>query len=569
MLLLYSHQVSSPINADWDRGIRRAIAAGYPDGARVEAEHLDLGREEDHEYNELLLDLLRHKYADVQFDAVVPVYVQAFNFVKANRELFQNAPIVFCSVPVGIADPTQELVNATGVVFTLDFVETVKSARKMFPNAQRLVVLSGTSREDQNLRQWAELSLSGVEKEMQLEYVTGAPLSVLCQKLAELDARSIVLVLSYDRDVEGRNQMTVEALQAIAKYSRAPVFGLYDTLLGHGILGGKMASAEAQGELAGQMVVRVLRGEAPTAIAPRGLETNQYMFDARQMRRWSISTDDLPAKSQLRYSEPTLWDRYGVYLVGIAGTVILQTLVITALVINRSRRMRAEESLLASRGRAQELAGKLLSAQEDERRRLARELHDDLTQRLAAAAIAAGKLEHQAASSNASPESLKQLKHLKQDLINISQDVHRVSRQIHPAILDDLGLADALRSECDRLSKSKQIQVKVRCGELPEKIPMNTAVCLYRIAQESLWNAVKHSQADQVELTLSADEETIHLEVRDSGVGFGTLESDGKFGLGLESMRERIRLVNGRLEIKTAPGQGTVVAVDVPIPESA
>ena len=97
---------------------------------------------------------------------------------------------------------------------------------------------------------------------------------------------------------------------------------------------------------------------------------------------------------------------------------------------------------------------------------------------------------------------------------------------------------------------------------------MDTAVCLYRIAQEALWNASKHAQSEQIELTISADDESIHLEIRDWGVGFNADESNGKAGIGLASMKERARLVNGTLDIKSAPGQGTVVVVDVPVPES-
>jgi two-component system sensor histidine kinase UhpB len=97
---------------------------------------------------------------------------------------------------------------------------------------------------------------------------------------------------------------------------------------------------------------------------------------------------------------------------------------------------------------------------------------------------------------------------------------------------------------------------------------MEIAVCLYRIAQEALWNATKHARSERVELTISADEESIHLEIRDWGVGFHADESNGKAGIGLASMKERARLVNGTLDIKSAPGQGAVVIVDVPVPES-
>lgn len=563
VLLLYSHKTTSPVNVDWDRGIRRALGTGFPEGLKIDVEHLDLDRS-DEEYRATLVKLLRHKYSDVQIDLVVPFYIQATEFVLEQRGLFGDAPIVFCSVPIAVSDLFRSAADTTGVAFESDVVDTVQVAQDLFPDARRLLVLSGLSKGEQALLRRAQSSLDHIESEITIEYVSGLPLQQFMDKISRLDGQTLVLVLNYGEDIHGRNRPTVETVEILAEQSGAPLFGGYDTLLGHGIVGGRLFSAERQAELAGQLAVRVLKGEDANTV-PVAKVDSEYMFDARQLRRWSIPKNRLPPHSQLRFSDATLWDRYGAYLIGIGVTVAVQTLVIAALVINRSRRIRAEQSLFASREQARELAGKLLSAQEDERRRLARELHDDLTQRLAAAAIVAGSLEHEAASSVASPERLAELK---QDLVDISKDVHRMSRQIHPAILDDLGLADALRSECGRLADGRQIPIRIRYGELPEELPMSAAVCLYRIAQEALWNAVKHSQSEKIELTISADDESIHLEIRDWGVGFSAHESNGKAGIGLASMKERARLVHGILDIKSVPGQGTIVAVDVPLPEA-
>lgn len=564
VLLLYSHQTNAPIIADWDRGIRRALAAGFPEGIRIETEHLDLGREEDDEYQDLLVDLLRKKHADKRFDLVVPVYVHSFRFVVKHRDLFHNAPVVFCSVPEAVVRESNGLKQTTGVLFTLDFVETVNLARELFPTARNLVVISGAHKEEQMLRKWAEVSLAKCEDELKIDHISGVPLPRLCNDLASLDAESIVLVLSHDGDTEGNTNVTVDSVKDISQHSGAPVFGVYDTPLGFGILGGKLASAETQGAMAGELAVRVLNGEEPDQIPWIGLDSNRYMFDARQLLRWKIAEDQLPLGSQVQFKELTFWDQYGGYLVALAGTIAIQSLVIAALVVNRSRRLRAEHSLRASRTQARDLAGKLISAQEDERKRLARELHDDLSQRLAASAITAGKLERESEPISGAREGLTQLK---QDLIDISEDVHRISRQIHPAILDDLGMADALRSECDRLTDRNGIPVTFRCGELPDDLPNNLTLCLYRIAQEALWNAIKHAQSERIEVTLSADVESIHLEILDRGIGFDTRAVNGKAGLGLASMNERARLNGGKLKIISAPQQGTVVAADLPLPE--
>jgi signal transduction histidine kinase len=156
---------------------------------------------------------------------------------------------------------------------------------------------------------------------------------------------------------------------------------------------------------------------------------------------------------------------------------------------------------------------------------------------------------------------------LKSTLVAISDDVHQMSRQIHPAILDDLGLEDALRSECNGLEKRHEIAVAFRCGDVPQGIPKDIALCLYRIAQQALWNAAQHAGTDRVEVVLNADPEFVYLEVRDAGRGFDVGALQGKPGLGLVSMKERARIAGGELTVSSEPGKGTTIAVRIPLPE--
>jgi signal transduction histidine kinase len=231
---------------------------------------------------------------------------------------------------------------------------------------------------------------------------------------------------------------------------------------------------------------------------------------------------------------------------------------------NALAHIRADEALAASRNETRQLAGRILNAQEDERKRIGRELHDDISQRLATGAIEAGKGEQDLPAPHPARAAFACLK---EHLIALSDDVHRLSRQLHPAILDDLGLRDALRAECDRVAERGRLAVNFRCGQLPACVPRDLALCVYRIAQEALRNAVKHAQADRVDLTLNADLEFLDLEVRDFGCGFDPAAGRKEAGLGLASMEERVRLVGGEILISSSPGQGTSIQVRVPWPE--
>ena len=226
----------------------------------------------------------------------------------------------------------------------------------------------------------------------------------------------------------------------------------------------------------------------------------------------------------------------------------------------------SESALRNSQKDLRRLAGRLISAQEEELRRLSRELHDDLTQRLAVLAIEAGKLELELKEEPGSLSAPSQkIGQIKEQLIKVSEDVHHISRQLHPSILDDLGLVRAIESQCLTFFRREQIQITFLKENVPSRIPADIALCLYRVVQESLRNIIRHSQAGGAEIFLKGADDSISLTIEDAGIGFDPLEVRHKPGLGLASMRERAQLVQGDFSIKSQPGQGTVISIRVPL----
>lgn len=226
-------------------------------------------------------------------------------------------------------------------------------------------------------------------------------------------------------------------------------------------------------------------------------------------------------------------------------------------ILDVTHRKEIEEAL-------RQLAGRLINAQEEERRRLARELHDDLTQRLAVLAIEAGKLEQQFLGA---PEPvLGRLRQMKEQIVKLSADVHVISRQLHPSILDDLGLVSAMESECASFAQREGITVKYDPQGVPAPLPRDVALCIYRVTQEALRNIAKHARTKEAYVTLAGTDDGILLSIRDQGAGFDPSQLRGRAGLGLASMEERVRLVQGGLFVKSEPRQGTVIEVRVPLP---
>ena len=560
VVILYTHRTLTPINADWDRGIRSALAAGFSEPLDIEIEYLNLVRHKDPDYLRSWIELLRTKYASRPPDLIIPVFLPALEFTLEHLDtLFPKIPIVFCSAHAKLAEVAHAQPGVTGVAFRLDIAGTISAAKSLHPSHNRLLILSGGSKQEQASRNPIEEAIHGMNTGLHIESISGLPRKELLSNIDAIEAGTIFLMLNYDEDTQGNHYSTVEIIDELSARSPAPVYGLYDTLLGHGIVGGSLASPESQGQLAGSMAVRVLKGERPEDIPITGLETVQMQFDARQLKRWKISESDLPVGSRVLYREPTFWEQFGHYVLPATLAILLQSGIIVALLINRSRRFTAERE-------ARDLAGKILTAQEDERRYLAREMHDDLSQRLAASAITAGHLEKTLSESAEARESLGKLRG---SLVGICDDMHRLSRQIHPAILDDFGLAEALHAECDRLGERNGISVEYRCGELPAALSRDIAICLYRIAQEAFWNAAKYSGTERVIVELNSDAEFIYLSIRDFGSGFDLLEVAKRQGLGMSSMKERARLVRGTIVISSAPGSGVTIEVQVPLPEDA
>jgi signal transduction histidine kinase len=221
-----------------------------------------------------------------------------------------------------------------------------------------------------------------------------------------------------------------------------------------------------------------------------------------------------------------------------------------------------EASLRQARDDLRRLAGRLLQAQERERRRIAREMHDDWTQRLALLAIDAAKLEQ---LLDRPGEAARLVGEMREGLVSLSEDVHALSRRLHPAILDDLGLADALRSECASVAEREGVVVTYRPSGVPASLPREAALCLYRVAQEALRNVVKHARTGEAWVTLGAARGEVVLCIEDLGVGFDAAGARTRAALGLSSMRERVRLAGGELSVASEPGRGTTVTARVPL----
>jgi len=231
-----------------------------------------------------------------------------------------------------------------------------------------------------------------------------------------------------------------------------------------------------------------------------------------------------------------------------------------------AERMQTEASLESSRQALEKLALQLLRVQEDERRRISRDLHDDINQRLALLAMDIEAVERQLSFSSAHVSGA--VRAIQDRVVELSDVVRHLAYQLHPSILDDLGLPIALQRLVDEFTARSHIQGSFGHKDIPATIPQEIATCLYRVAQESLSNVARHAAASRVDVEMTRSQSGLTVTITDNGVGFDVEQPrQGPHGLGLLGMKERVALVHGDLQVVSAVGKGTRVQVVVLVPE--
>lgn len=237
-----------------------------------------------------------------------------------------------------------------------------------------------------------------------------------------------------------------------------------------------------------------------------------------------------------------------------------------ALVAEITERMRTEHSLEFSRLELKRLASQLIRVQEDERRRISRDLHDDINQRLALLSIELERIQQQLPALT--PPLSQAIRSITDRVAELSEDVRHIAYHYHPSILDDLGLSVALQRLVEDVGSRNHLEARITCHDLPKTLSQDVATCLYRIAQESLNNVVRHAKASRIDVALTQSRMGLLFMITDNGVGFPQdLRTAAAGGLGLLSMKERVALIGGTLTIDSVVGSGTTLQACIPLME--
>jgi len=566
VLVVYSTRRDTQLPTMADREIPKLLQQGLSAAPDFYSEHIDAARFPEAPYQAAFREYLRLKYLGKHFDVVMAMNRNAYEMVSSVRtELFPGTPVVYITQDRA----ARRIANAAGTTIELDHRRTIALATRLQPDTEEVFVVSGSSPRDAAVLDVARGQFSTLGPGLTFTYLSGLATDDLERRLGSLPEHAIVYYLILYQDADGVNVNPLDYLSRLTALSNRPVYSWVDSTMDHGVVGGSLMALEQQVRVLTALALRVLRGEAADAIGASSVNLQVDQVDWRQLRRWHIDEARLPAGTLVRFREPSRWERDKSYILFGLVVVLAETALIAGLIVQLVRRRRAEAkerdaaaALRASYDRIRDLGGRLLGAQEAERSRIARELHDDISQQLSVLAINLDIL------SNARPdradEALKLAREAHARVLELADSVHQLSHQLHPARLRVVGLAAALGA-LQREAQAAGHSVTFRHENVPAVIPQDVMLCVYRIAQEAVQNAIKHSGAREIAMSLTGKEDTLTLTVVDDGAGFDVGSSMAR-GLGLISMGERLEPFGGTLHIDSTPGRGTRVEARVVVP---
>ena len=691
VLVVYATRREGVAPAISDPIFRRVIGDGLPGPLDYYPESLDLARYPDPSYREAVCQFLQAKYRGQTFDLFLAVGEAARDFLTRYRDdaEMQETPLVFAA-----AQRTKRAPNSTGIIVPLNLRATLEGALTLQPDIKRVAVVGGASPFDRSFETDARQEFKALESRVTFTYLTGLPSAEIYRQVGQLPPHSIVFLTSFAEDAEGQRFTPLESAQRLSLAANAPLYSWVNVSMGHGVVGGRMASHELQSTRLAELALRVLNGENAATIPVADVDWSVTQFDWAQLRRWGIAETSLPPGSQVLFRPRGAWEQYGGYIATGVALFLLQTALIVTLLVQQRARFRAEVALrerealfhlmadtapvlmwragtdkkcdffnrgwleftgrsleqeigdgwtegvhpddlvgclatyslsfdvrkafrmeyrlrradgeyrwvmdngvprfedngrfagyigtciditdyreamdrLSESHRHQErLAGRLINAQEYERSRIARELHDDIGQQLAGLSIVMSRLQRRATSATPDPEFDEHLVSIRERTSKILESIRSTSYTLHPGALQHAGLVSALAAHCRELQSHHSLDLTFASEEVFDDLDDAVGLCLYRIAQEALRNVVTHAEARHVRVELCRTNGGVQISISDDGKGFDVQGArDQTEGLGLVSIQERTRLAGGTMSVLTEIGRGTHLRVTIPIRE--
>ena len=581
VLVLAGRDSQQPAYELFMSGFRAGVIARAVDRLELYTEFLDFTRFPQIEHSIRMKKYLREKYAATRIDLVISTSPMALDFVLQHRNaLFPNVPVVYALVST-YELPAQRLPNdVIGIQDRFDPAKTLEMAKRLQPQARRVVVVTGADAFDKMWEDIARRELQVNDRGLEFNYLSGLPLGRLLEEVAHLPRDTIVLFLTVTRDGTGEIFKSPDVAQKVAADSGAPTYSVFPSYFGRGVVGGYMNSFEAVGEQTAAIALRLLSGERPehmgAALGPEG----SYVADARQLQRWSLDKSRLPAGSVVRFREPSVWVAYRWHIAAAALAIVLQSLLIAALILQRRQRRIAEVEVQHQRTELAH-ASRLATLGE-----LSASIAHEVNQPLGAISSNADAVE---LLLDAEPPKLEDARRVLLDLKRANQRASDVVLRIRELLrkrelafeLYDLNAAAAeIVRLLDTDAMARGVQVLTEFESLP--VVRGDRLQFQQVLLNLLVNgmdAMAGTPAGRRHLnvrTLHNEDGDVEIAVADTGGGidaadmlrlfdsFFTTKKDG-MGLGLALCRSIVQAHGGRIWAENSPGGGATFRFVLPV----
>ena len=519
-------------------------------------------------YSQRLHGVYELKYKNYGFDLIIVTDNNAFDFMRKYRDrLFPGTPVVFCGVNDIRESNLKGLRLFTGINEETDFKSTIELLLKLHPKTKQIVFINEWTTTGEGVHEAFVKAIPHFEKSIKFLLLEDVEMDEVLEQVQGLPPDNIVLYTSFSRDKSGRLFAYYESISLIARHCKVPIYTSHEFNLGYGVVGGLLVTGYDQGEAAAKIALRILEGEKVEDIPVMMTSPKRYVFDYAQMRRFNINRADLPENSIIINLPQTFYFKYKQWIHALIAFIGMLFLIISILLINIRKRKKTEQELKTSHEQLRTLAWRLTETEETERKKLSRELHDQIGQNLTILGVNLNLLR------SLVPKDTVGLIHsrINDSVVVVKQtteSIRHLMSNLRSPVLDDYGLAAAIDLYGKQCATRTGIDIVVRGGDKDISLPAHIENAMFRIVQESLTNVAKHAQATQVVINVFVKDGRLHLSVEDNGVGCGMEELrsvSGDRGWGLVTMTERALAVGGACIIESSPELGTHVIVEVPL----
>ncbi|HYM75345.1 MAG TPA: ATP-binding protein [Candidatus Dormibacteraeota bacterium] len=351
-MLLYSFDNDEGLYTGFDHVLRSELRSGVRDRVEFYTEYLDLVRFPSPAHATNLVKLLKLEFSEQKPDLIVPVSYSAMRFLlEDGKELFPGIPAVALFNSTRLDEVKRRISTGmagrdiTGIASADEPSRTLDLALRLQPDTERVVVVVGCSPVEKYWVEQLQQDFLPYRQKVEVDFLTGLTMNDILKRVAALPPHSVVLNTFFFEDARGQFFLEQEALDMVAGAARVPVYAIYSTDIGHGVVGGRMTDPEKAGNQIAKAAIRVLNGENAAQIPIEFDNSAQDIVDWRQMQRWHIPESRLPAATVKLFHEPSLWEHYRYLIVAVLGLCVLETTLILSLLVSVQRRKRAEKDL--------------------------------------------------------------------------------------------------------------------------------------------------------------------------------------------------------------------------------